>query len=99
VTRSVTHLTGAERPTAVQFRGMSVFERSDDHVKAGAKAESHAEREDSACLNQSLSFGPARRNDTRGRIWGLGAKRGAKGEGVGLTCGCQVRRSATASLV
>jgi len=35
---------------------VDVFERSDDHVKAGAKAESHAEREDSVSLNQSLSF-------------------------------------------
>jgi len=32
VTRSVTHLMGAERPTAVQSCGVGVFERSDDHM-------------------------------------------------------------------
>lgn len=69
---------GAERPTSVQFCEVGVFERSNDHA-VGSERSLHAEREDSACLNQSLSFGPARRNDTRGRIGGLGAKRGAKG--------------------
>ena len=64
MTRSVTHLTGAERPTAGQLRGMNVFERSDDHVKGGAKAESHAKREDSACLNYSLSFGALDKRST-----------------------------------
>ena len=45
-----------------------MFERSDDHME-GEKAESHAEREDSACLNEYPSFGaldernPSERSD------------------------------------
>ena len=50
VTRSVTHLLGVERPTAVQFRGVGVFERSDDHA-VGSERSLHAKRGVSAFLN------------------------------------------------
>jgi hypothetical protein len=46
----VTHLMGAERPTAVQYGGMGVFERSNDHA-VGSERSLRAGREDSACLN------------------------------------------------
>ncbi len=47
---------GAARPTAVQSGGVDVFERSDDHVE-GPQRSLHAQREDSAFLNQYSSFG------------------------------------------